>query len=62
MKNKQPIYTKQFRIPDAHQEEIVNHIEQLRSQNVIEECSSPYNSPVFCAQKKDGSLRIVQDL
>jgi hypothetical protein len=55
MKNKQPIYTKQFRIPDAHQEEIVNHIEQLRSQNVIEECSSPYNSP-------DCSLRIVQDL
>ena len=62
MKNKQPIYTKQFRIPDAHQKEIVNHIEQLKSQNVIEECSSPYNSPVFCVQKKDGSLRIVQDL
>ncbi len=62
MKTHQPIYNKQFRIPDTHQEEILNHVKEWQRQNVIEECTSPYNSPVFCVPKKGGGLRIVQDL
>ena len=61
MKNNQPIYIKQFRIPDAHQEVILQHIDEWQNKKVIEECSSPYNSPVFCVPKKGGGLRIVQD-
>ena len=62
MKTKQPVYTKQFRIPDMHQNEILEHITEWLKQSVIEECQSPYNSPVFCVPKKGGGLRIVQDL
>jgi hypothetical protein len=61
MKNSQPVYIKQFRIPDAHQDVILDHIKEWQNKNVIEECSSPYNSPVFCVPKKGGGLRIVQD-
>ena len=62
MQTKQPIYVKQFRIPDTHQTEILNHVSEWQKQKVIEECSSPYNTPIFCVPKKDGGLRIVQDL
>lgn len=62
MKTQQPVYVKQFRIPDAYEEEILTHVTEWRKQSVIEECSSPYNSPVFCVPKKGGGLRIVQDL
>ena len=62
MKNEQPVYVKQFRIPEIHQNEINEHVKQWQGQNVIEECSSPYNSPIFCVPKKGGGLRIVQDL
>ena len=62
MKTPQPVYVKQFRIPDAYEEEIMKHVEQWLKQSVIEECSSPYNSPVFCVPKKTGGLRIVQDM
>ena len=61
MKNDKPIFIKQFRIPDAHQEVILEHINEWQNKQVIEECSSPYNSPVFCVPKKGGGLRIVQD-
>lgn len=61
MKDNRPIFVKQFRIPDAHQEVILEHINEWQNKKVIEECSSPYNSPVFCVPKKGGGLRIVQD-
>ena len=61
MKHDRPIFTKQFRIPDAHQEVILEHIKEWKNKNAIEECNSPYNSPVFCVPKKGGALRIVQD-
>ncbi len=52
MKNNQPIFIKQFCIPDAHQEVILEHINEWQNKKVIEECSSPYNSPVFCVPKR----------
>ena len=62
MKTPQPVYVKQFRIPEAYESVILDHVTEWQKQHVIEECSSPYNSPVFCVPKKDGGLRIVQDL
>ena len=46
MKNSQPVYIKQFRIPDAHQDVILDHIKEWQNKNVIEECSSPYIPPL----------------
>jgi hypothetical protein len=61
IENNQPIFIKQFCTPDAHQEVILEHINEWQNKKVFEECSSPYNSPVFCVPKKRGGLRIVQD-
>lgn len=48
MKTREPVYVKQFRIPDTHEQEIINHLDEWKKQNIIEECSSPYNTPIFC--------------
>jgi hypothetical protein len=37
MKNSQPIFIKQFRIPDAHQKVILEHINEWQNKKVIEE-------------------------
>ncbi len=52
MKNNQTIFIKQFLIQDAHQKVILEHIKEWKNKKVIEECSSPYNSAVFCVPRK----------
>jgi hypothetical protein len=47
-----PIYVKQFLMPEAHRDILESQIQPSRSR---------YNSPLFMLPKKDGSLRIVQD-
>lgn len=61
MTSDQPIFRKQYRIPHSHQEAIEKHVRELLACGIIEQCSSPYNTPIFCVEKKDKSLRIVQD-
>jgi hypothetical protein len=54
MKTEQPVYVKQFRIPDIHEKEIVNHLNEWKKNNLREEHSSPNNRPIFCVPKKMG--------
>ena len=61
LKNNLPIYVKQFKIPEAHQQEVRNHVTEWLKLGVIQPSRSKYNSPVFVVAKKDGGLRIVQD-
>ena len=56
-----PLYTKQFKIPEAHEIELEEHIENLKKAGCLEISTSPYNSPIFLVKKKDGSSRIVLD-
>ena len=62
LKSNEPIYVKQFKIPDAHQEEVANHVKQWLKLGVVQPTRSKFNSPIFVVSKKDGGLRIVQDL
>ena len=62
LKSNEPIYVKQFKIPDAHQEEVANHVKEWLKMGVVQPTRSKYNSPIFVVSKKDGGLRIVQDL
>jgi hypothetical protein len=62
IKTKQPVFVKLFKITDAYEKEIMTHISEWRKQSVIDECSSPHSSSVFCVSKKGGTLQIVQDL
>jgi Reverse transcriptase (RNA-dependent DNA polymerase)/RNase H-like domain found in reverse transcriptase/gag-polyprotein putative aspartyl protease len=61
LKTKEPIYIKQFKIPEAHQQEVENYVKEWLKLGVIQPSRSKYNSPVFVVAKKDGGLRIVQD-
>jgi len=61
LKDNAPVYRKQFKIPEAHQ----NFIEQLLNEwfklDVVKRANSLYNSPIFCVPKKQGQgLRVVQ--
>jgi len=61
LKTKEPVYVKQFKIPDAHMKEVENHVKEWLKLGVVEPCRSKYNSPIFVVPKKDGTLRVVQD-
>ena len=62
LKNDDPVYRKQFKIPDAHSDFISQTIDDWLKLGVIRRSSSMYNSPIFCVPKKNGvGLRIVQD-
>jgi len=61
LKSNEPVYVKQFKIPDAHMKEVKQHLSEWLKLGVVEPCRSKYNSPIFVVPKKDGTLRVVQD-
>ena len=61
LKSEDPIYIKQFRIPEAQREDVQKHVEELLKLGVVRPSRSKFNSPIFVVKKKDGGLRIVQD-
>jgi Reverse transcriptase (RNA-dependent DNA polymerase)/RNase H-like domain found in reverse transcriptase len=62
LKDDQPIFRKQFNIPEAHTQFIEQSLDKWLKQGVVRQSNSNYNSPIFCVPKKQGQgLRIVQD-
>ncbi len=61
LKTSEPIYVKQFKIPDAHHQEVERHVLEWLKLGVIQPARSRYNSPIFAVVKKDGGVRLVQD-
>ena len=61
LKNEEPIFVKQFKVPDAHMEEVEKHVVEWLKLGVIELAWSKYNSPIFVVAKKNGGIRLVQD-
>ncbi len=61
MKTKEPVYVKQFKIPEAHQNYLQDQVREWLKLGIIQPSRSRYNSPVFLIQKKDGTHRVVQD-
>jgi hypothetical protein len=61
LKDNSPVYRKQFKIPEAHQEFIEQSLEEWLKLGVVKCANSLYNSPIFCVPKKQGQgLRVVQ--
>jgi hypothetical protein len=61
-KDNNPVYRKQFKIPEPHQNFIETTLDEWLILGVVKRSNSPYNSPLFCIPKKQGQgLRIVQD-
>jgi Reverse transcriptase (RNA-dependent DNA polymerase)/RNase H-like domain found in reverse transcriptase len=62
LKDNQPIFRKQFHLPEAHTQFIEQSLDEWLKLGVVRQSSSDYNSPIFCVPKKQGQgLRIVQD-
>ena len=62
LKDNNPVYRKQFKIPEAHQDFIEQTLDEWLRLGVVRRSNSLYNSPIFCVPKKQGQgLRIVQD-
>ena len=61
LKTKEPVYVKQFKIPESHRDNLVEQIKEWLKIGVIEPTNSRYNSPIFVVPKKDGSHRFVLD-
>ncbi len=62
LKDNQPIFCKQFNLPEAHTQFIEQSLDEWLKLGVVRQASSSYNSPIFCVPKKQGQgLRIVQD-
>lgn len=47
-----PIYTKSYRLPPIHNEEVKNQINNMLEQNIIRESISPWSSPIWVVPKK----------
>ena len=61
LKTDVPVHTKQFPIPLANEEFILQYVKDLLDKDVIEPSLSPYNSPIFVVPKPHGGRRIVLD-
>ncbi len=62
LKDNEPVYRKQFKIPDAHRPFLEESLAEWLKLGVVQKSDSLYNSPVFCVPKKGGNgYRIVQD-
>jgi hypothetical protein len=60
-KSEEPVYVKQFKIPDAHREQIEKHMTEWLKLGVVQPSRSIFNSPIFFVAKKNGGLQLVQD-
>jgi hypothetical protein len=54
LKDNSPVYRKQFKIPEAHQQFIEQSLEERLKLGVVKHANSLYNSPIFCVPKKQG--------
>ena len=60
MKNTEPQYIKQFKIPDIHRVMLEQQVKGLKL-GIIQRSNSKYNIPVFVVPKKEpGQFRFVQ--
>ncbi len=59
LKTQEPIYVKQFKIPDAHRKEVKRHVLEWLKLTVIQPARSWYSSPIFAVMKKDGNMWLV---
>lgn len=50
--NNNAVYSKIYRYPNGHEEEINKQIDDILKQNIITESTSAYNSPLWIVQKK----------
>jgi hypothetical protein len=61
LNNYDPVYRKQFRIPEQHSEALKAQVKEWLKIGIVEPCHSRYNSAIFAVPKKGGKIRFVLD-
>ncbi len=61
LKSDEPIYVKQFKMPDVHRDYLEEQVKEWLKLGIVQPTRSRYNSPMFLVNKKDGGFRVVQD-
>ncbi|MGV0986793.1 MAG: reverse transcriptase family protein, partial [Limnohabitans sp.] len=62
LKTDNPLYIKQFKIPEIHKQMLEKQVTEWLKMGIIQRSNSKYNSPVFIVPKKEkGTYRFVQD-
>ena len=61
LKSEDPIYVKQFKMPDVHRDYLEEQVQEWLKLGIVQPTRSRYNSPMFLVNKKDGGFRVVQD-
>lgn len=61
VRDNDPVYTKNYRLPNSQKEEINKQVDNLLKNNLIEPSQSDYNSPVILVPKKGGKWRMCID-
>ena len=61
LRNEEPIHSKQYKLGEQEEEMINEFVDKLLKCGAIRVSGSPYNSPIFMVNKKDGSPRVVLD-
>ena len=56
MKENEPVYRKQFKIPDAHRPFLEESLAEWLKLGVVQKSESLYNSPVFCVPQKEAMV------
>lgn len=51
-KDSRPIYSKIYRFPKVHEEEVDKQMKEMLEQKIIKPSNSPYNSPIWVVPKK----------
>jgi hypothetical protein len=54
VKDNEPVYSKQFKIPETHQSFIEQSLDDWLKLGVVKRVNSLYNLPIFCVLKKQG--------
>ena len=65
LKNKNdtnPLYVRPYRLDPQIAEQLDAKCGELQNAGILEECSSPWNTPCLAIRKKDKSLRLVNNL
>jgi len=52
LKTKEPVYIKQFKIPEGHQQAVTQQVKEWLKLGIIQASRSRYNSPIFVVKKK----------
>jgi hypothetical protein len=61
LKDKAPVYIKQFKIPEGHATAVEEQVKEWLKFGIVQPSLSRYNSPIFVVKKKDGAFLLVQD-